>query len=63
MLADVIRMYASLSTLTVIRNASPLILLGAERLMFGVPITKDAIISLSTILIGKIVISAPLCAS
>ncbi|CAE7819009.1 GFT1 [Symbiodinium sp. CCMP2592] len=48
-------MYASLSTLTVIRNASPLILLGAERLMFGVPITKDAIISLSTILIGVVI--------
>ncbi|CAE7844257.1 GFT1 [Symbiodinium microadriaticum] len=48
-------MYASLSTLTVIRNASPLILLGAERLMFGVPITKDAIISLTTILIGVVI--------
>ncbi|CAE7208725.1 GONST4 [Symbiodinium pilosum] len=48
-------MYASLSTLTVIRNASPLILLGAERLMFGVPITKDAIISLTMILIGVVV--------
>ena len=32
------RMYTTLSTLTVIRNASPLILLGAERLIFGVPI-------------------------
>ena len=46
------RMYTTLSTLTVIRNASPLILLGAEHFMFGVPITKDAILSLAIILIG-----------
>lgn len=48
-------MYTTLSTLTVIRNASPLILLGAERLIFGVPITKDAIISLAIILLGVVI--------
>lgn len=47
-------MYTTLSTLTVIRNASPLILLGAEHFMFGVAITKDAIVSLAIILLGRV---------
>ncbi|CAK9017115.1 unnamed protein product [Durusdinium trenchii] len=48
-------MYTTLSTLTVIRNASPLILLGAEHFMFGVAITKDAIVSLAIILLGVLI--------
>lgn len=46
------RMYTTLSTLTVIRNASPLVLLAAEHFMFGVTITRDAIVSLAMILLG-----------
>ena len=47
-----LRMYTTLSALTVIRNASPLLLLGAERLIFGVPFTRDDFSSLTIILIG-----------
>lgn len=46
------RMYTTLSTLTVIRNASPLVLLAAEHFMFGVTITRDATVSLAMILLG-----------
>jgi len=48
-------MYTTLSTLTVIRNASPLVLLAAEHFMFGVTITRDAIVSLAMILLGVII--------
>lgn len=44
--------YASLSTLTVLRNASPLFLLGAERILFGADVTPAMLASICLILFG-----------